>query len=125
MYKEKNDDANYFDRLDLQLTGVIDYLGAPTSANNFGVIGLTVLSTNKSHLDERKNRRYYYCLIKNGRAELYQYGVNRCQIGDTILLNTKNGLFVTKRGLEINSLPILLYTNDRFWEFVQNHYQKF
>lgn len=130
IYEDHRDELyedRYFTSLDLELTGVVQYVDAPSSSNNFGIVGVEVLSTNKLHVDQRDSLQYYYCLVKNGKAELYQSAVSSIRKGDTLKVDAPNRLLSIRHtnGKEPDTTSLELYDNDFFWKYVKKHYQKF
>lgn len=123
---ESREARKYFDDLNLKLTGKILYINHPPSANNFAVVGVSIIHTNIDLYDPRKGRDYYYCVIMNNQAEFYQGDTRECEIGDTIDVDTERRSFSVRKG---NAPPqekgMILYTNEQFYKYVRKHYQKF
>lgn len=129
IWKESSDAADqreYFSSLHINLKGVVTYVDAPNGFNAFGVVGLDLIQSNIKEFDQRNERGNYYCLIKNNKAEIYQWECRECAVGDTVLINTDNSLFefYGANHAKIN-LPLMLYDNRSFWEYVEKNYQKF
>ncbi len=116
----------YLNQLDLHLEGVITYVETGAGFNGFGIIGAQVITSNKFFIDDRKHKKYLYCLLKSDKVELYQIlSTDACTIGDTILVNTAKKLFSVKNGSKSITFPIKLCRNESYWRFVQNRFQKF
>jgi hypothetical protein len=120
-----NRQKNYFDKLDLRLTGVVESLDLSYLPNGFGVVKVKILQANKNFYDPRKDLKYYYCLIKNGYAEFYQHGLYNCEIGDTVDVNTRKRVFVIKNGSKTDVEDISLLMFDEFYDYVKKKHQKF
>jgi len=81
-----------FSGLDLKMIGVVTFLNEDVRNGNFhgrGIIRLNILETNLDYYDPRDNQLNYYCLIKDGVAEVYDNTISEMQIGDTIQIDTQ------------------------------------
>lgn len=125
-YRDNQYENRYFTSLDLKLTGVARYVVQRNGSNGFGIIGVEVLSANKHHIDQRDSLKYYYCLLQNGKAELYQGSAHLFRQGDTLAVNTSQRLLSIRHadGAAPDTASLQLYDNDLFWRFVKKRYQK-
>lgn len=125
-YRDEQYEDRYFTALDLQLTGVARYVVERNGSNGFGIVGVEVLSTNNPYIDQRDSLKYYYCLVKNGRAELYQRSAHLIRTGDTLTINAPHRLLSIRHadGTGPDTTGLDLYDNEFFWRFVRKYYQK-
>lgn len=121
--KEHQNAEDYFQQLNLQMTGVVETKpDCPNSSNGFCVIDIKVLKANIKEYDPRGKRDYYYGILKDGRAEIYQLGAHELDVGDTVSIDTnRRVLFCHNKN---KSFAILLPANDHFFEYVKRKYQK-
>ena len=123
---EANKKERYFTDLNLALKGEVLAVDLPNSSNGFGIVKVKVLETNKPYYDPRKDSRYYYCIIKDGLAEIYQHSVSNCEPGDTITLDTwKRRFRIDKKDGKHEIQDITLYTNEFFYKYVKERHQRF
>lgn len=126
LWKESHDSNRYFDELNLQLKGKVLSIDIPQGYNGFAIVKVKVLETNKDYYDSRKEAKNYYCVIKNGIAEIYQHGVFNCEPGDIVIVDTRRRLFTIQNSDGTNDVQgILLTTSERFFKYVKKHHQKF
>ena len=64
LIKDRKETSAYFQSLDLVLSGVVQSIDRPPSSNDFGILKVSILKSNRSFYDPRKERKFYYCLIK-------------------------------------------------------------
>ncbi len=94
----KNDtDREALVNLDLQLTGVVQNLDIPPGHHAFGIITMIILESNIKEYTPQPNQEFYYCVIKNGVAEIYDHAVGY-HIGDTLVIDTKEKIISLKNG---------------------------
>src|SRR5258705_2137497 len=96
--RENEENKKYFRDLNLMLKGVVESVDLSYIPNGFGVVKVSIIESNKNFYDPRKDRKYYYCIIKDNQAEFYQYGLYDCKVGDTIEVNTRKRIFIIKNG---------------------------
>lgn len=89
--KDKEYSKKYFRKLKLELQGVVtDKL---IFTNDGGLFFIDVKNTNLPHYDLRSTDSVYYCLIKNGKAELIEGGLSDIKIGDSVVVNSNDYSF--------------------------------
>jgi hypothetical protein len=126
LWKESHDSKRYFDELDLKLKGEVLSVDIPGGYNGFAIVKVKVLETNKDYYDPRNDAKNYYCIIKNGLAEIYQLGLYECKPGDDVIVDTKRRIFTIQKPDGTNVVQdIILYTNEFFYKYIQKHHQKF
>ena len=117
----------------LRLKGIV-YCVMPSINNGryhgTGIIRLKILNSNIHSYDPRGRQKVYYCIIKEGKAEIYTglFAVVGYQptIGDTILLNIKKrNLLVIKQGDTVHKFGTSIHPYTPFYEYIKEHgYQK-
>lgn len=117
-YKAEED---YFNNLHLKLTGVIHYIEEVNGYNDFGIIGVHVLSSNITQYDQRSNPPYY-CLIKGDSAELY-CAIIESTVGDTVKIDTDKRQFtlLKKNGSSIKYTTGYNNENRFYKRFLTRH----
>ncbi len=123
--KACNDRNDYFDKLNLNLTGVVVGLDRVQNFNGFDIIDVKVVSSNRTYYDPRGKYDAYYCIIANGFAELYQGGAEFCSIGDTVEVNTERRLFTIRHNNSEKLEDMMLNDDHRYYEYLAEHHQKF
>jgi|SRR5690625_707888 len=77
---------------DLMLTGevyeVLDNIG---NYHSTGILRVNIIDSNIELYDPRDKQANYYCIIKNGQAEVYESELTGTKKGDTILIDIKKG----------------------------------
>ena len=84
-----------FSGLELNMTGVVTFVNKDVRGGNFhgrGIFRMDILNSNIDYYDPRNTQKNYYCIIKNGVAEVYDNGVFEMEIGDTVQINTNEQL---------------------------------
>src|SRR5690554_2636622 len=106
---------------DLKLTGVIyeviDNIG---NYHGTGILRVNIIETNVEYYDPRDHQANYYCIIKNGKAELYVKGVSDIKPNDSIFVNIsqeKSIVFNSKRNYN-RQLSFIVYPR-RFFDFIK------
>jgi len=110
--------------LNLQLTGVVRRTDDPGNFNGTGIAGLKIISSNIENYDPRGKQEYYYCIIKNGEAEIYDSHVNFMSLGDTVVIDTKNRVIKYKSNNKEVEGNIFVNTSERFYDYIKKHHQK-
>ena len=73
--------------LNLQLIGVVDSVDNGDNYHGYGIIRLRIISSNLQEYDPRSKQEFYFCIIKNGKAEIYEHTfVSKV---DTVTIDTK------------------------------------
>ena len=76
--------------LNLQLIGVVDSVDNGDNYHGYGIIRLRVISSNIQEYHPRWKQEFYFCIIKNGKAEIYEHTfVSKV---DTVTIDTKKKL---------------------------------
>lgn len=123
--KTANDDKIYFNDLNLNLKGEVLAIDIPDNYNGFGIVRVKILASNINDYDPIGKIKNYYCIIKNGIAEIYQLGIHECEIGDIVIVDTKKREFtIYKKDGSTLIRDMVLYTNEFFYKYLQKHHQK-
>lgn len=119
--RNKKEKANeeYFNNWNIQFSGTVTEKKEVFSDG--GILCLDINSTNIDFYDKRNSVKYYYCVIKNGKAELVEGGFNEINIGDSIVVDGKmekifhfrNSILLKKRKLYVSSF-------DPFYKAIKN-----
>ena len=119
-------DNEYFSELNLSLKGEVLSVYVPQDFKGFGVITIKILNTSLKHYDPRDKHPFYYCLIKDSIAQVYQRGSRTCSPGDIVEIDTKNRRFSLQSRTSGNkSWGIVLLHNASFYRLVEKKYQTF
>ncbi len=117
-----------FDGLDLQLKGVVYYVNNEigNGYHGRGVIRMDLLESNTKKYDPRKQQRNYYAIIKNNKAEIYDDNVYYVEIGDTLLIDTKEETIRWLNEDKKDKIYSISIGPPRFFEFTKkNNYEAF
>jgi hypothetical protein len=118
--ESKKYDAKYFDGLKLKLKGEVLSVKTPRGFNGFGIIKVKILTSNVKKHDPRNNFRYYYCIIQDSLAEVYQLSSKSCSPGDIVDIDTDRRIFTLyKANGEKFSWEIVLNKSDFFLKYLQ------
>lgn len=74
--------------LNLQLVGVVNSIDPGRNYHGYGIIRLKIINSNIQEYDPRSQQEFYFCIIKNGIAEMYDH-VSGTSKGDTLVYDTK------------------------------------
>jgi hypothetical protein len=120
--KRASDNKKYFNDLNLHLQGEVLAADAPNGFNGFGIVSVKTLESNINYYDPRGKSKNYYCIIKNGFAEIYQLGIRECEIGDIVTVDSKKREFtIYKKDGNKLVRNLTLYTNEFFYKYLQKH----
>lgn len=107
--------------LNLNLTGVVESVENGNGFHGYGIVRLKVIESNISDYDPRGTRKYFFCVIKNGMAEIYDHAsTGNTYIGDTLVYHTKekiNGIIRNGKLYEEGSISVS--TEDNYYQFVR------
>lgn len=82
-----------FSGLDLNMTGVVTFVNKEIRGYHArGIFRMNIIDSNINHYDPRDVQENYYCIIKDGEAEVYDNNVYEIEIGDTIQIDTNKQL---------------------------------
>ena len=119
--KEKEIDKIGLEDLNLKLTGVVVSVDYGDNFHSYGIIRLKVINSNIQEYDPRGKLQYYFCVIKNGMAEIYYHTPVSNTIGDTMQFDTgiKMGGFIKNGKPDYGDISI--YGDDSYYEYIQKH----
>jgi hypothetical protein len=89
--REKEINRKGLQDLNLKLQGVVTHISRVNDYNGYGIITVRVLKTNITIYDPRGKLQFYFCVIKDGIAEIYSHAFLE-MMGDTINIDTKRKL---------------------------------
>lgn len=86
-----------------------------------GIVRVNIIESNMNEYDPRDKQANYFCIIKNGKAEVYGWLWLNLKNGDTLNLNIKERTMVYTT--EKNELPIeiknITIGSGSFFKFIQ------
>jgi hypothetical protein len=77
--------------LNLKLSGIVVDVDEVKGFNAYGIITVHILRTNFTEYDPRGSVEFYYCVIKDSIAELYDHAFKSI-VGDTLNIDTQREL---------------------------------
>ena len=113
-------ETNALNDLHLKMAGVVTHVDLPTGYNGNGIISLILSNSNIDNYDPRERLKYYFCLIKGKRAELYTgaYGI---LVGDSVYVNTtERRIRVGRKGKLVMDGSINISSNLGFYNMSKN-----
>ena len=111
--------------LGLKLVGVVTDVDKIEGYNGFGFMKLKILSTNIINYDPRNKLEFYYCIIKDSIAKIYDSNINECFVNDTIEIDTKKATISWKNIDRYEQIfTISINADPRYWEYIKEHHQK-
>jgi hypothetical protein len=123
--KEESINKIALNDLNLHLVGVVTNVDKLNGYNGTGVIDLKILNSNIQEYDPRPNQ-FYYCIIKNGIAEVYDGLTDYLFEGDTVCINTEKRTIVRKSMVkEKLEGTIWVNSNKGFYDYIKKYHQKF
>jgi len=124
MQDKKNVNKEALEDLNLQLIGIVYKIDDPGNFNGTGIANLKIISSSIKNYDPRGKQDYYYCLIKNGQAEIYSPHVKDLTFGDTVFIDTKSKIIRYKYNGSLVKGNIFVNTSSRFYDYIKRHHQK-
>jgi len=122
---ERKIEKHALENLNLQLVGVVDSVDKLNGYNGTGVIKLKIITSNIKYYDPRRHLDYYYCIIKNGIAEVYDGSADNLYRGDTVKINTKAKVITwTHDRNEKQSATIWINDSDSFYDYIKKYHQR-
>lgn len=114
-----------FEDLKLHLTGVVYDIDPVENGyyHGFGIIRVKIICSDIKEYDQSQSKNYFYCTIKDGRAEIYDHP-GQIFIGDTLSINTQKGIMsVTRKGIVVAKGDISICSIDGYYEYINQHKQ--
>lgn len=82
-----------FSGLNLNMIGVVTFVNKEIRGYHArGIFRMNIIDSNIDYYDPRNVQKNYYCIIKNGEAEVYDDHVFEMEIGDTVQVDTNEQL---------------------------------
>jgi len=117
--KQKEIDKVCLEDLNLQLVGLIDTIDEGNNYHGYGIIRLKIISSNIKDYDPRSKQEYYFCIIKNGMAEIYDHTPTKLK-QDTLIYNTKLKLRAYLRnGKQEQEGSISVNSNKDYYSYIK------
>ena len=120
-HRKNETNKNALQDLDLQLTGVVEHVENGENFHGYGIVRLRIVKTNIHAYDPRGKLHYYFCVIKDGKAEIYDHAsTSNTFVGDTLVYNTKEkkGALI-KNGKTTQEGSIGVSTEDAYYRFIE------
>jgi hypothetical protein len=120
--KRKNEiDKVGLEDLNLQLIGVIESVDKGNNYHGYGIIRLKIISSNIQEYDPRGKQEFYFCIIKNGVAEIYDH-TSVIFKKDTLVYDTKAKMGgYLRNGKKEDYGSISIYGNKDYYEYIKQH----
>lgn len=116
------DSEKEFNKLNFHLIGEVKSVDNPEYFNGFGVLNIEVHQTTLEYYDRRNLDSFYYCVIRNNRAQIYQFASRDFKIGDLVELDLSDRELKLLRGDKVQVIDIALNVDERFYKYVrENH----
>lgn len=96
--------------------------------NDTGILRIKIIRSNIKHYDPREYQANYYCIIMNGKAEVYINTLEPVKIGDTISIDIRDNktvIYNTQRSFHQLRTPIRIYPRDFFDYIKREGYSEF
>jgi|SRR5690554_3720382 len=96
---------------------VLDDIG---NYNSTGILRVRLIESNIKYYDPRDKQANYYCIIKNGKAEIYESELSDIKKGDIIHVNIAKGatqIYITTKE-KFEKKATIIYPR-RFFDFIK------
>jgi hypothetical protein len=130
--KENNNkiEKNWDDLSDinLKMKGVVYFVNNKigNGYHGRGIVRINLIESNLKSYDPRNKQLNYYCIVNNGKAELYDNHVSYAEIGDTIEINTNEKTIKWLNKEKSNLIYSLSIGEIQFFDFIkENKHQVF
>jgi hypothetical protein len=123
--EQKDMHETAFDDLKLHLVGVVYDIDPVESGyyHGFGIIRVKIISSDIQEYDQSQSKKYFYCTIKKGSAEIYEHTAE-IFVGDTLSINTRKGIIsVNRKGVKVSEGDISLCSVDGYYDYIKKHKQ--
>jgi len=103
--------------LNLQLVGVVDTIEEGRNYHGYGIIRVKIINSNIQEYDPRSQQEFYFCIIKNGIAEIYTHTfVTKV---DTITINTKGKIISYIKNGRKEEGSISINANKDYYNYIK------
>ncbi len=108
---------------DLKLEGVVEKVEKIHGFNGTGIIRIKITNSNVDYYDPRNKNEAYYCIIKNGYAEIYDGHAFSIMENDKIILDTEKDeiIWINDKG-ETHKSIIWVNDSDSFRKYLKEHH---
>lgn len=106
--------------LGLRLKGVVESVDDGDNFHGYGIVRLRVIYSNIKTYDPRSKLSYYFCVIKDSVAEVYDHTSSRTTlVGDTLIYDTKKKVGGRiKNGKEVDVGDISVNTQEAYYDYI-------
>lgn len=117
--QQKQIDKDFLEDLNLQLIGVVDTVDKGNHYHGYGIIRLKVISSNIQEYDQRLKQEFYFCIIKNEMAEIYEHAfISKV---DTVRIDTrKKMIYYVEDGKE-QAGSISINADKNYYNYIREH----
>lgn len=85
--REREESDNYYKNFDIMFSGIV--IEKELINYDWGLITIDLRTSSVEYYDVRDSLARYYCVIRNGKAEIIQYPFSGIQLGDSVSINGK------------------------------------
>lgn len=115
--KKEQIDKVGLDDLNLQLVGIVDSIDNGKNYHGYGIVRLKIIESNVQDYDPRSSQKFYFCVIKNGIAEIYTHTfIDKI---DTVKINTKDRTIATKKNGRFDTGSISIYADKDYYNYIK------
>jgi hypothetical protein len=114
--------------INLKMKGVVYFVNNKigNGYHGRGILRINLIESNLKSYDPRNKQLNYYCIVNNGKAELYDNHVSYAKIGDTIEIDTNEGTIKWLNKEKSNLVYSLSIGETHFFDFIKKgNYQEF
>ena len=99
--------TRYFKALGFELIGIV--IKKSILTNDSGILRVKMTTSNSISYDIRQGRKPYYCVIKNGEAEIVEGGLSEAELGDSVVISCrKYSVFYYRNRMIYTRFPLYL-----------------
>ena len=103
--------------LNLQLTGIVDTVIEGNNYHGYGIIRLKIIKSNLKEYDPCLKQPFYFCIIRDGIAEIYEHTfVSKV---DTVFIDTKKKIMsYTEDGKKVTG-SISINADEDYYNYIR------
>lgn len=114
--KQEEFDKVCLDELNLRMIGVVDTFDNGRNYHGYGILRLKIIESNIQDYDPRGKMKFYFCVIKNGIAEIYTHTfITKV---DTVIINTKDRIISAKMNGRYDTASISIYADPDYYNYI-------
>jgi hypothetical protein len=124
--KRQDTERVALDSLNLKLSGVVLDVKQLESTHGTGIILIKIINSNVDYYDPRSKVENYYCIIRNGIAEVYDGHAFSILPSDTVYIDSRAREIKWKNDKgKINTGTIWVNTDENFRNYVRERNKHF